>query len=144
MTDERGILGNLPRERPGRRSELRSTPDEAPAPPRGSSGTSAKARSEAPRTAAAPKTGDRTSASSPRARRAPARGGAARTTAEQPRGGTGTRPAPAAGELPIQAPTSDGPDLLTGAARAAGGVAVLGLRAASRLAGETIRRLPKP
>ncbi len=96
MTDDRGVLGNLPNSRPGRRSEKRAT----------KVGGAATAR--------------------PRAKPRP-------------------RPRPAAEKAPVreEATGSSGNpvgDLVRTASSVAGG----GVRAARGVAGEVLRRLPRP
>jgi hypothetical protein len=107
MTEETdGILGNLPRSRPGVRSDKRANAKPAAARPATAKGANAK------RATATPK---------PKPRAAPA---------EPP-------PPP-----PPPPPKSDDP--IAVAVKAAGQVAETGLKVASRMAGEVLRRLPRP
>ena len=96
MTDDRGVLGNLPNSRPGRRSEKRATKVGGPAKPR-------------PR--ATPRPRPRPAAEKPPVR-------------EEATGSTGN---------PVG-------DLVRTASALAGG----GVRAARGVAGEVLRRLPRP
>jgi hypothetical protein len=101
MADDDGVLGNLPRSRPGRRSEKRERDGAA-------------------------------------AGRAP--GGSKRTASPRASG----RSARAAGAKDEAAAPARGADPLGGAVRAAAGVAGVGVRVASGLAREVLRRLPRP
>lgn len=151
MTDEPGILGNLPRSRPGRRSERRDAGaggskraegSAGGAPKRGQGATAGmsgrrQGATDGPKrqktTAEAPKRGQ--GARTARAKRADSKtatGGSARRDA----GGSGAK---RSGEERDAAP-----GLVTGAARAAGDVASAGVRVASRLTSEALRRLPRP
>ena len=113
--DEPGVLGNLPRSRPGRRSEKRGA------------GAAAKKRTPAKKRAtssAASPASSRPSSSPQRAKRpAPA---APRPRAQQP-----PRPRP-------QAQRSGGGDPLTQAVQIAGKLAAVGVKAAAGI----IKRLP--
>jgi hypothetical protein len=128
MTDDGGVLGGLPRSRPGRRSERRVTAPAGGVPASRAGGRSkpaargarAAAEAEQPRSATA--------------RKAAAGAEAARAREEGAKGREGTGAPPA----------RDRDDILTGTARAAVAVGEAGLRVASRLAGEARRRLPGP
>jgi hypothetical protein len=114
MTDDGGVLGNLPRSRPGQRSEKRT------------GRTAAKAAAQAERTeseAAAP--------TKTTARKSAPTGGAARRAAPASQ----TRDAP---------PPSHGGDPVGDAIRTVTGVAATGARVAGGVAREVLRRLPRP
>jgi hypothetical protein len=97
MTDDRGVLGNLPHSRPGRRSEKRGT-----------------------------KVGD---AAKPRA------------TRSKPR----PRPRPAAEKPPVrEEATGSSGNPVGGLVRTASSLAGGGVRVARGVAGEVLRRLPRP
>jgi hypothetical protein len=121
MTDDEGVLGNLPRSRPGHRSEKRPERD-APA---SGEGTAARAATRAERTGAkaaqAPPGSEPRKRTPPKARRqgAPASAGAGRERADD--GG----------------PVGD-------ALRTVTGVAATGARVAHGVAREVLRRLPRP
>jgi hypothetical protein len=115
MTEDPGVLGNLPRSRPGRRSDKRGGAWSEAA----GSGAAAGGASEAPRTQArARKT---TSAAKPRA-------AAAKTRPER------SRPAP----------QQTGGDPLSGAVRLAGGLAEAYVKTTAKIAGGVLKRLPRP
>jgi biotin carboxyl carrier protein len=114
MTEENdGILGNLPRSRPGVRSDKRA---------------SGKRAAAAGSTAGAPAKPEPKATSAPKPRAA----------AAKPRAATAKPPPPP----PPPAPKSDDP--ITLAVKTAGQVAETGLKVASRMAGEVLRRLPRP
>lgn len=145
MTDESGILGNLPRSRPGRRSDRREAagePEQVPTGGRaGAEGTNAPA---ATHTAAGSAAAAGESTAAPGAR--PSRRSAPRTPPAST--ATPSRP-PEPGGRPLERGgrplgPGEGVDVLTGAARAAGGVATAGLRMAARIAGGALRRVPRP
>ena len=121
MTDDPGILGHLPRSRPGRRSERRERPT-------GAAGRGAAGAGRAPASESAPKD---------------ERGSGGRSTLSPSGGRAGAERRPAAGEAGT-APSAASDDLIGGAARAAGQAATAGLAIASRLAGGALRRLPRP
>jgi hypothetical protein len=104
-TDEPGVLGNLPRSRPGQRSDKRG------GGARGTGSTRAKASTQSRATGA---------------KRKPA---AARKQAAP----ASPRPRPRPQERPPAEPAAASPDPLTAAVRAAGKVAELGLRTAGSL-----------
>jgi hypothetical protein len=116
MAEDPSVLGNLPRSRPGRRSEKRD----------GAKKAAATARPAAAKAS-------RSSASKPRAGAAPRGAKAQRATAAskpRPRAAGASRPAPQS--RPASA------DPVTGAIRLAGQVAGAGLK----VAGEVLKRLP--
>lgn len=124
MTEDPGVMGNLPRARPGRRSEKRATggaPKQsataARSKPRGSAGTSSRAKSAAGRSAAAKGTAPKAAATS---RQRPPKAEASPTPASE-RGGD-------AGSF----------DPVGDAVRVAGKVAGAGLK----VAGGVLKRLP--
>jgi hypothetical protein len=108
-------MGNLPRSRPGRRSEKRTGAGASPGGPAKSAAPKARATSAK----AAPRS------SAKKAPRSPARPAAA-------------RPAPARGSRPDS--TARGPDPIGDAARVAAKVAGAGLG----LAANVLKRLPRP
>jgi hypothetical protein len=123
MADDGGVLGNLPRSRPGQRSEKRTE------------ATAARAASRAERSgskAAAPgsQTGGarpKAAGSKPRARKA----ASSRRTA-------------GAGPTEEERPVSGGGDPVGDAVRTVTGVAATGARVATGVAREVLRRLPRP
>ena len=126
MTDDPGVLGNLPRSRPGRRSEKRGgTWSEA-----AGAAAAAGSASEAPKRQA-------------RARKS---GTATRSTAShsaasrKPRASAGTRPAQ---PRPAPPPSSSS-DPLSDTIRAAGGLAEASVKTAVKVAGGVLKRLPRP
>jgi hypothetical protein len=116
--EDGGVLRNLPRTRPGRRSDKRSA------------GRPAEAAGAAARRAEA---GGGAAARTPR----PKRAGAQR----KPAGARPRRPAAAASE-PGTEPSRGGP--IEGAVHTAGKIAGAGARLAEGLAKEVLRRLPRP
>jgi hypothetical protein len=124
MDEEGGVLGNLPRSRPGRRSEKRDStrPGEGAA---GAGKASARAAKAGPRpaktSARAAETAERRSAK-----------------AARPSGQAARRPEPP------QRPADGGPDPVGDAVRMAAGVAGLGLKVANGVTREVLRRLPRP
>jgi hypothetical protein len=118
MPEDPSVLGNLPRSRPGHRSEKRkaakkASPATGPAAPKASRSTGSKARS-----------------SGSKARSGAAAQRAASSSKTRARAGSGSRPAQQA------RPASTDP--VTGAIRLAGQVAGAGLK----VAGEVLKRLP--
>ena len=110
MPDDPSVLGNLPRSRPGRRSDKRAGAKAA-------AGSTATPRTAAKASASKPKP-KRTAASKPRAQ-------ARRSVATEP--------------PPTQHPASP-TDPVSGAIRLAGQVAGAGFK----VAGEVLKRLPRP
>jgi hypothetical protein len=120
MTEENdGILGNLPRSRPGVRSDKRAGAKRA-----GGAGGAAGSP-PAPKTTPATKARVKSAAS------------AAGSRKPKPRAAAAQPPPP-----PPPARKSDDPIGL--AVKAAGQVAETGFKVASRMAGEVLRRLPRP
>jgi hypothetical protein len=130
VSEDPGVMGNLPRSRPGRRSEKRETAGrKAPAAKgttarKASGGATRKGRAGAS-TRASRDTAGRTPSSSRRARPAASRG-AATADARAARGDGST--------------TRSGGDPLTDAVRVAGKLAGAGLG----IAAGVLRRLPRP
>ena len=126
MSDEKGVLGNLPRSRPGRRSDKRATTSSRPAKAaeraaKASEGDLPKAPA-AGRSSAAPK----------------AAGSARRTTSPK------VKPAPRNGPPPPERAVPTHSDPLADAVRVASKVAGAGARVGVGLAQEVLRRLPRP
>jgi hypothetical protein len=117
-SDQPGVLGNLPRSRPGQRSQKRS----------GSRATTA-AKPAAPRSGAATKR---------KAAAARKRAAARKPSPARRRATTSTARTPAAEPAPTDEPAPTSADPLTTAFHVAGKVAELGLKTA----GGIIRRLP--
>jgi hypothetical protein len=137
MADDDGVLGNLPRSRPGRRSgkrEAASTPSGAKAQP--AKAQPAKSR-RTPATA-------RTTSSTPRSRpaAATARAAASAEQADEP----GARPAQPRGatERDTGQPRERGTNPIGEALHVAAKVAGTGVRVAEGVARELVRRLPRP
>ena len=124
MTDEPSILGNLPRSRPGRRSERRERAGEAGGR-RTSGGASAAA---SPSTTSARK----------------AEGGSRGRSGAGPPAGEAVREGRTAAGAPRARESAAPDDLIGGATRAAGQAATAGAKIASRLASGALRRLPRP
>jgi hypothetical protein len=118
MTDENdSVLGNLPRSRPGVRSDKRGSGKRT--------GGAGGAAGSPPAPRAKPSTKPKVSAAS------------------KPDGGA-AKPRPAARKPPPPPPARTGTDPVGLAVRTAGAVAETGLKVASRVAGEVLRRLPLP
>ena len=115
MTDDGGVLGNLPNSRPGKRSEKRNA----------GAGRTAKAPAQRKRTAAVKKPGS-----------------GDRVVVDRDMRGKGRHdPVPPA---PTQVPPSPAEDPVGAVVRTATGVAVTGVRVAGALSREVIKRLPRP
>jgi hypothetical protein len=125
-TDQPGVLGNLPRSRPGQRSDKRGGAVRAAAAATAADAAKASGRKPA---AARAKPARRKPAT---ARRKPA------TTTPRARKADPARPRPQRVAEPETAAASSSPDPLTSAVRAAGKVAEVGLKTA----GSLLRRLP--
>jgi hypothetical protein len=118
MTEENdSVLGNLPRSRPGVRSDKRASGRRA-----GGAGGPA---GSPPAPKAKPSTKPKVSAASKPGARA-------------------AKPRPAARKAPPPPPARSGTDPVGLAVKTAGSVAETGLKVASRVAGEVLRRLPRP
>jgi hypothetical protein len=178
MADDGGVLENLPRSRPGKRSEKRATADAEPAgeapepaterpvaaaaeaaeraetaPPKPSDRAQAKAEADAPSEAAPPKPSDRARATAEAASETPPkpsdRARAKRASSERARAERRrARPAPSgrrrASDPVREEPSSGHPDPVGGLIRGAVKVAGTGVRVAGAVAGEVVRRLPRP
>jgi hypothetical protein len=124
MDEESGVLGNLPRSRPGTRSEKRDAAGKRAARAAGSSSAAAgRAAAGKPRSATA------------RAARSAEQRGA---KAARPSGQTSRRPAP-----PPQ-PEAGSSDPVGAAVRTAASLAGGGFKLANGLTREVLKRLPKP
>jgi hypothetical protein len=137
MTDEGGVLGNLPNSRPGRRSAKRETPAKAAG--------KAAVKAEASGTAAAKPAGaKRTSAKPGRAAagKASPRG---RTTAVKEQGsGDGVRVVHDMDAQVGHGSAGRQGDALSAAVRGAAGLAVSGVKVGGAVTKEILRRLPRP
>ena len=129
MADDDGVLGNLPKSRPGKRSAKRSG---AAAKRSGAAGRPAKAAAKA---AVRAEAAGKPAAKPPRT---------ARTTA--PKGGSGDRVEvdPAYRGKAQREPTQPSDDPLGAVVRGATGLAVTGVRVAGAVTQELLRRLPRP
>ena len=141
MADDGGVLGNLPRSRPGQRSEKRTerTAAQGGEPEKGaqaatSAGAPSKTAGAHSKTAGAPSK----TAGAPRTTAGPSKktAGARRSAAASPgRPGTDARP---------EQPASHAGDPVGDAIRTVTGVATTGARVAGGVAREVLRRLPRP
>jgi hypothetical protein len=121
MSEENdGVLGNLPRSRPGVRSDKRASSKRA--------GGAGAAAGSPPAPAAKPSNKPRTKAAArPKAAGAPARKPAAKQSAPPP-----------------PQPSESSADPIGAALKAGETVALTGLKVAGRVAAEVLRRLPRP
>ena len=125
MTDEGGVLGNLPNSRPGRRSAKRETPAKAA----GKAAVKAEASGTATAKPAKPK-------------RTPSRG---RTTAVKEQGsGDGVRVVHDMDAQVGHGSAGRQGDALSAAVRGAAGLAVSGVKVGGAVTKEILRRLPRP
>jgi hypothetical protein len=125
--DNDSVLGNLPRSRPGVRSEKRASAKRA--------GGAGAAAGSPPAPKAKPATGPRTKAAAkPKARAKPS------PPPATPPPATSAPQAPSASSAP-QAPSASP---IESAIKAGEVVALTGLKVAGRVAGEVLRRLPRP
>jgi hypothetical protein len=134
MSDDKGVLGNLPRSRPGRRSDKRAgdAPDTV-APAAGRLADAAeKAATRSEQTDAAVPKPPRPAAAKPRAAKR------ARPKAAAP---PKSKPVP---DPSAPAPEATGGDPVTEAARAAAKAVGAGVKIGTGLAQEVLRRLPRP
>ena len=148
MADDEGVLGNLPKSRPGRRSSKREAGAGRPSKAAAKAATKAEVAGEP--AAKPPPT--------PKARRTSAKPGRAAAGAASPKGSRAGRKAAAKGggiedqvalrdEIHAEAqpePAQSSGDALSAAVRAAAGLAVTGVRVASAVTQELLRRLPRP
>jgi hypothetical protein len=133
MTDEGGVLGNLPSSRPGRRSAKRDRPAK----------TAARAAAKAEATG-------KPAAKPPRGQAKPPRG---RTTAVKGAGygddvalnrDIGGKVQPRPDSVPEAEGGATSGDALGAVVRGAAGVAVTGVKVAGAVTHELLRRLPRP
>jgi hypothetical protein len=143
MTDDGGVLGNLPNSRPGKRSEKRDAGSARPAS--SSARAAAKAETE-DKPAAKPPRKSRTSAKPGRKAAGKASPSKARTTALK-----GDAPDRVVDVHDIDAQVRHDPappppneDPVGAVVRTATGVAVAGVKVAGALTREVFRRLPRP
>ena len=115
MTDDEGVLGNLPRSRPGKRSEKRDPGKAAAKAPRASKKAAGAKATAKPRRAATPK----------------------------PRAKAAAKPDPVRRQPADPAPETSG-DAVASVVRTAATVAATGVRVAGALTQEILRRLPRP
>jgi hypothetical protein len=128
MTDDEGVLGNLPRSRPGKRSEKR---DLAGRPARTASKAAAQAEEGGKAAAKAPR------ASQPRTRGKAGAGARAKA-------GAAPRPEPDARQPADPPRPQQSGDAGGGIVRTAATVATTGVRVAGAVTREILRRLPRP
>jgi hypothetical protein len=146
VTDDPGVMGNLPRSRPGRRSEKRAAEVKPPSAAGGGAKGGAKAarsraktagsaKSAGPKKAAAAKKG--TARAKPRTTGARAGGPAPTTPSAVGRGG---QRAPRTSVRDERVETAQGQDPITAAIRLGMSVGDAGLKVVAKLA----QRLPRP
>ena len=145
MADDDGVLGNLPRSRPGKRSEKRDSggrPSDAAGKAAAGAEAGGKAAAKAPR-AAKPRARAKPTASAKPGRAAAGAGAPSQRVA------TGARKASSGGARPTRrqpadpAPQPSG-DAVTSVVRTAATVAATGVRVAGAVTQEILRRLPRP
>jgi hypothetical protein len=139
MTDEGGVLGNLPNARPGRRSTKR----DAGASKRPSAGTPAKTAAKAASRAEAESKPAAKPARSPKAARTsakPGRKAAGVASPPPPSRGRSTETRPRVETAPP--PASEDP--VGAVVRTAAGLAATGMKVGGAVARELLRRLPRP
>ena len=150
MTDDPGVMGNLPRSRPGRRSEKRAAevkpPKRASAKKTGAKQASARASSK-PRTAAKPRAAQGASGRAkarPAAKSRPAaKTGAARAAAGSQRArsaAAGAEKAPPTSVTDERVEERQGQDPITAALRAGMAVGDAGVKVLAKI----VQRLPRP
>jgi hypothetical protein len=137
MTDDGGVLGNLPRSRPGQRSEKRTGAKRAASPAKAGSGGAKAGRSSSSAAKAASRA-ERSAA--PAAEKAP---GSEPRSRARPKPAAGPRQAAGAAAGEDQA-TARGGDPVGDAIRTVTGIATTGARVAGGVAREVLRRLPRP
>jgi hypothetical protein len=130
MTDEGGVLGNLPNSRPGKRSAKRDRPANA--------ARKAAAKAEAAGTPAAKP------ARAPKAARTSAKPGRAAAGKASPRGRTTAVKRPGPGDHVDPRSGGASGDAVGAVVRTAAGIAVTGARVAGAVTQELLRRLPRP
>ena len=131
MTDDEGVLGNLPHSRPGKRSEKR---DSGGRPSQAASKAAARAEAGGKPAAKAAR------ASKPRARAKPAATAKPGRTAA----GAGASQPDADRRQAADSPRPQSGDAVTSVVRTAATVAATGVRVAGALTQEILRRLPRP
>ena len=144
MTDDGGVLGNLPNSRPGKRSEKRERP--------ASSAARAAEKAEIEGTAAAKPAKKSRASAKPGARAAgkasPKAGAGRKRTAAVKTPGSGDRvgvdPAMRGERIHDPVPPPPTEDPVGAVVRTAAGVAVTGVRVAGALSRELFKRLPRP
>jgi hypothetical protein len=151
MADDEGVLRNLPKSRPGKRSAKRDSGRKAAAGRPAKAAEKAAARAEAANTPAAkpPRT--------PRAARTSAKPGRAAAGAASPKGSRTRRTTapkrridndvevrPVYGAKPQRGLENAPSDPVSAAVRTAAGIAVTGVRVAGAVTQELLRRLPRP
>jgi hypothetical protein len=137
-TDEPGVLGNLPRSRPGHRSDKRRAGASAagePAQPKTFSAPSAAAPKKTVAAKPKPAAAKAAAAAKPKPRPAAAKAKPKRAPAPAARS---TKPTPAPEPTPTPERPTERHDPLTDAVRIAGKVAEAGIKTA----GQLLRRLP--
>ncbi|MEA2421923.1 MAG: hypothetical protein QOF55_1022 [Thermoleophilaceae bacterium] len=135
-SDDPGVLGNLPRSRPGHRSDKRAAGGAGRAKPAAEAATSGGTTARAKATAGAPSGRAKTTAAGKR-RAASSTAARQRKPAARPSEPAPERQARVPEPAPERTPRPSG-DPLTGAVRLAGKVAEAGLKTA----GDLLRRLP--
>lgn len=141
MTDEGGVLGNLPNSRPGKRSAKRDRPSGTAAKAAARAEAGGKAAAKPPRTGKAARTSPKPGAAA--AGKASPRG---RTTAVKgPGSDDGVRVDPVYGGKVGHDPDSAGApgDAVGAVVRGAAGLAVTGVKVAGAVTQELFRRLPR-
>ena len=140
MTDEEGVLGNLPNSRPGRRSAKRDRPAKAAATAATKAEAAGKRAADPPRTAKA-------------ARTSPKPGAAAAGKASPPRRTAAVKGAGSGDGVDLfhdmdekgRHDQAEAPGHALGAViRGTAGVAITGARVAGAVTQELLRRLPRP
>jgi hypothetical protein len=137
MADDDGVLGNLPRSRPGKRSEKR---DSGGRPSNAARKAAARAEAGGTPAAKAPRASKPRTRAKPAASAKPGRG-AAGAGARSQRAATGARSAQRQpGDPPRPQPSGD---VVTTVVRTAATVAATGVRVAGAFTQEILRRLPR-
>jgi hypothetical protein len=140
MPDDGGVLGNLPRSRPGRRSAKRARPEEGAGPKDRAADRSARAAGRPAKTSA--KAASRAERSGAKAAAGPSQA-RPRSTARAKPAAAGRRAAGAAAGEERPAPQRGG-DPVTDVIRGVAGLAGTGAKVAGGVARELLRRVPRP
>ncbi len=147
--EEPGLLGHLPRSRPGTRSDKRDSAAEAKAPDSGSVQSKAPAKGTPGSTKATgrgSRAGSRPAKTpakgTPRAQKTPAKGTSPAETA--PTGSAKAKQVPVSVAEPAQPASGRDDRRSSGPLRSAAKVAGTGLRVAEGVTREVLRRLPRP